>query len=164
MKVLGHPVHQMLIVFPVGLLVMAFIFDVIAMSTGGTEWSHVSYFLIPAGVIGGLIAAVFGFLDWRAVPSGSRASRIGVWHGIGNVVVVALFAISWWMRGGPTVQPSGAALTFSVLGTALLLVTGWLGGELVVRLGVGVDEGANANAPSSLETDRISSPGVSARR
>jgi uncharacterized membrane protein len=46
--------------------------------------------MIPAGVVGGLTAAVFGFLDWRGIPSGTRASRVGMWHGLGNVVVVVV--------------------------------------------------------------------------
>jgi uncharacterized membrane protein len=151
MKLLGHPVHQMLIVFPVGLLVTAFIFDLIGLLTGGPVWWQIAYWLIPAGVIGGLTAAIFGFLDWRGIPSGTRASRVGLWHGLGNVVVVVFFALSWWSRGEPLRHPETAALLLSLLGTALLFVTGWLGGELFVRLGVGVDEGANPNAPSSLQ-------------
>jgi hypothetical protein len=55
-------------------------------------------------------------------------------------------------------------MTLSILGTALLFVTGWLGGELVVRLGVGVDEGANANAPSCLSTEAVANRAASARR
>jgi uncharacterized membrane protein len=155
MKLLGHPVHQILIVFPVGLLITAMIFDVAALSTGGSTWWTISYWLIPAGVIGGLVAAVFGLLDWRGIPSGTRANRVAVLHGIGNVIVVALFAASWLLRGEPPRPAGGDALTPSFLGGALLLVTGWLGGELVVRLGVGVDEGAHANAPSSLSTDTV---------
>jgi uncharacterized membrane protein len=154
MKLLGHPVHQILIVFPVGLLVTAFVFDVIGVATSNADWWRVSYWLIPAGVIGGLTAAIFGLLDWRGIPSGTRASRVGMWHGLGNVVVVLLFALSWWVRGDAAHLGSGA-MTLSLLGTGLLLVTGWLGGELVVRLGVGVDEGAHADAPSSLSTDTI---------
>ena len=76
--------------------------------------------------------------------------RIGRLHGIGNVVVVGLFAASWYVRRGDPGNPTGAAVTLSVLAVLLALVTGWLGGELVDRLSVGVDEGANLNAPSSL--------------
>ncbi|HZI40314.1 MAG TPA: DUF2231 domain-containing protein, partial [Gemmatimonadaceae bacterium] len=63
---------------------------------------------------------------------------------------VALFAISWWLRRSGPVSPSRGALTLSVIGVLLALVTGWLGGELVTRLGVGIDDGANVDAPSSL--------------
>jgi uncharacterized membrane protein len=149
-KVMGHAVHQMLIVFPLGLFSTAVIFDVIHLISGGPTWSLVSYWMIAAGIIGGLCAALFGAIDWSKIPSGTRAYRIGVLHGLGNVVVVALFAVSWWLRRPDPGNPSAVAIGFMIVGAALSLVTGWLGGELVDRLGVGVDEGANLNAPSSL--------------
>jgi uncharacterized membrane protein len=149
-KVMGHAVHQMLIVFPLGLFSTAFIFDVIHLITAGATWSFVSYWMIAAGIIGGLCAALFGVIDWSKIPSGTRAYRIGVLHGLGNVVVVALFAVSWWLRRPDPGNPSAVAIGFMIVGAALSLITGWLGGELVDRLGVGVDEGANLNAPSSL--------------
>ena len=149
-KVMGHAVHQMLIVFPLGLFSTAVIFDVIHLISGGATWSLVSYWMIAAGIIGGLCAALFGAIDWSKIPSGTRAYRIGVLHGLGNVVVVALFAVSWWLRRPDPGNPSAVAIGFMIVGAALSLVTGWLGGELVDRLGVGVDEGANLNAPSSL--------------
>src|SRR5438067_4324314 len=90
-KLLGHPVHQMLIVLPLGLLSGAVIFDILYLATHGTQWTTVSYWLIPAGIIGGLLSAVFGLLDWMKIPGGTRANRIGATHGIGNVVVVLLF-------------------------------------------------------------------------
>jgi uncharacterized membrane protein len=65
-------------------------------------------------------------------------------------VVVALFIVSWFLRRGNPATPSSLAYLCSFVGVALALVTGWLGGELVDRLGVGVDEGAHVNAPSSL--------------
>jgi uncharacterized membrane protein len=151
-KVMGHAVHQMLIVFPLGLFSTAFIFDVIHLITGGATWSFVSYWMIAAGIIGGLCAALFGVIDWSKIPSGTRAYRIGVLHGLGNVVVVALFAVSWWLRRPDPGNPSAVAIGFMIVGAALSLITGWLGGELVDRLGVGVDEGANLNAPSSLSS------------
>jgi uncharacterized membrane protein len=149
-RVMGHAVHQMLIVFPLGLFSTAVIFDVIHLISGGPTWSLVSYWMIAAGIIGGLCAALFGAIDWSKIPSGTRAYRIGVLHGLGNVVVVALFAVSWWLRRPDPGNPSAIAIGFMIVGAALSLVTGWLGGELVDRLGVGVDEGANLNAPSSL--------------
>lgn len=149
-KLLGHSVHQMLIVFPLGLLATAVIFDVIYLITGRASWADASYLMIPVGIIGGLLAAVFGLLDWLKIPSTTRAWRVGAWHGAGNVVVVLLFAISWWMRRGSPSAPAGGALVFSTIGVLLALVTGWLGGELVDRLGVGVDAGAHLDSPSSL--------------
>jgi uncharacterized membrane protein len=159
-KLLGHPIHQMLIVLPLGLLSGAVIFDVIHMVSGAAQWAAIAFWLIPTGIATGLLAAVFGFLDWTKIPNGTRAKGIGATHGIGNVIVVGLFAASWLVRrGGAPEDPSALALVLSFAGFALALVTGWLGGELVDRLGVGVDDGANLNAPSSL-SGRSASPGM----
>jgi uncharacterized membrane protein len=159
-KVLGHPVHPMLIVFPVGLLATAVIFDIIYLVTRNPTLATVSFYMIAAGAAGGLLAAIFGFIDWLALPN-SRAKTIGGWHGIGNVVVVVLFAISWLLRGSnANFVPGGLALLLSFAGIALALVTAWIGGELVYRLGVGVDPGANVNAPNSLTEGSASATGT----
>ena len=159
-KFLGHPIHQMLIVFPLGLLGTAVIFDVIGLVTGGSQWTLISYYMIAAGVISGLVAAVFGAIDYFAIPRGTRARYVGTLHGVGNVAVVALYGASWLLRRPSPANPDAEAFIFSFLGLILALGTGWLGGELVNRLGVGVDDGAHLNSPSSLsgksagQTDR----------
>ena len=154
-KLLGHPIHQMLIVFPLGLLAMAVIFDAVSLVRNNGYWSELAFWMIAAGVVTGLFAAPFGAIDWTAIPAGTRAKRIGALHGVGNVVVVALFAASWWMRRGTPSAPADMALVLSYLGAGLALGTGWLGGELVDRLGIGVDEGAHVDAPSSLSRRRV---------
>ena len=154
-KLLGHPIHQMLIVFPLGLLAMAVIFDLLAITLANGYWSEIAYWMIAAGVVTGLLAAPFGLVDWYAIPSGTRAKRIGAVHGIGNVIVVAMFGLSWLMRGDAPRAPETLALVLSFAAGGLALFTGWLGGELVDRLAVGVDDGAHLDAPSSLSTRRI---------
>jgi uncharacterized membrane protein len=149
-KILGHPLHPMLIAFPLGLLGTAAIFDAVHLGTGEPRWADISFWMIVAGVIGGLAAAVPGLIDWLAIPSGTRAKAVGAWHGIGNVIVIVLFAISLFLRWDDPGAPPVAAFVLSYGGVALALVTAWLGGELVDRLGVGVDTGAHLNAPSSL--------------
>ncbi len=149
-KLLGHPVHPMLIVLPIGLFSIGVIFDIAYLATNDATFANVAYWDIVAGILGGLLAAVFGFVDWLAIPSRTRAKAIGAWHGIGNVVVVALFFISWLLRYPNRQQVPGAGLALSIIAVAIALVTGWLGGELVDRLGIGVDDGANVDAPSSL--------------
>jgi uncharacterized membrane protein len=150
-KLLGHPIHPMLVVFPLGLLVMSLIFDIVQMATGNSEFSVAAYWSIAGGVIGGLAAALFGLMDWLSIPAGTRAKGVGLWHGVGNVVVVALFAVSWWLRSGSaSYVPTAAAFALSLVAVVLGAVTAWLGGELVDRMGVGVDPGAHLDAPSSL--------------
>jgi uncharacterized membrane protein len=154
-KLLGHPIHQMLIVFPLGLLGMAVIFDVLALFLAQGYWSEIALWMIVAGIVTGLLAAPFGLIDWLAIPSGTRAKRIGALHGLGNVIVLLLFAGSAWLRWLSPQTPAGLALILSFSGLFLALITGWLGGELVDRLGVGVDDGAHVNAPSSLKSRRV---------
>lgn len=150
-KLFGHPVHQMLIVLPLGILTGAVIFDIIHLLAGGGQWALIAYWLIPVGVVAGLVAAVFGFADWTKIPRDTRAKRVGALHGSGNVVVVLLFVISWLLRRGAGITDPGALpIVLSLAGGGLSMLTGWLGGELVDRLGVGVDDGANLDAPSSL--------------
>jgi uncharacterized membrane protein len=149
-KFAGHPVHPMLIVFPLGLLATAVIFDMIYLVSSNSQWTLVAYYMIGAGILGGLAAAVFGWLDWIAIPGGTRAKRIGLWHGLGNVVVLALFILSWLLRReSPEIPPTGAIVA-GLTGVVIALATAWLGGELVDRLGVGVDDGAHLDSPSSL--------------
>ena len=150
-KLLGHPIHPMLIVFPLGLLATAVAFDIVGLVQGDNSWFGISYWMIAAGIIGGLTAAVFGLIDWIAIPSGTRAKNIGLLHGATNVLVTLLFIVSWFMRNSADAHvPSAAGLACSFIAVVLALVGGWLGGELVDRLGIGVDPGAHPNAPSSL--------------
>jgi uncharacterized membrane protein len=147
-KLLGHPIHQQLIVFPIGLLATSVVFDIVALATGDAYWSEIAYWMISAGLIGGVAAAIFGAIDFTAIPRYTRAKRIGAIHGIGNVVVMGLFMISWVLRNN--LAEGITPFVLSVAGVSLALVTAWLGGELVDRLGVGVDDGAHVDAPSSL--------------
>jgi uncharacterized membrane protein len=150
-KLFGHPIHQVLIVFPLGLLATAAIFDGIYLATGNSRWTEIAYWMIGAGIIGGLLAAVFGLIDWLAIPSNTRAKTIGAFHGILNVLVVGLFTGSCLLRyyNSPS-EPTTLALALSFGAFAIAGVAGWLGGELVTRLGVGVDSGAHLNAPNSI--------------
>lgn len=157
-KLLGHPVHQMLVVFPLGLLGMAWIFDVVYLLGGSNQWEMVAFWMIGAGIISGLVAAVFGLLDWSAIPSGTRAKNVGLVHACVNVSAVALFLVSWLMRKGHPVSPGYWAVVCSFLGLGCALVGGWLGGELIDRLGIGVASGANPDAPSSLSTPGTAGP------
>ena len=150
-KLFGHPLHPMLIVFPLGLLTMSVIFDGIGLVSGNGHWHESAFWMIGAGVIGGLLAAVPGVIDWWAIPFGTRAKAVGMWHGLGNVAVTALFAIAWLLRRGQPspVDPGAIPIVLAFIAIGIAMVTGWLGGELVDRLGVGVDRGAHLNSPSS---------------
>jgi uncharacterized membrane protein len=149
-KVFGHPAHPILVAFPIGLFVTGVIFDVVYLVTDTPVAAAVAYWMIISGIIGGLVAAPFGLIDWLAIPPNTRAKAIGLLHGGGNAIVLLLFIGSWLLRRQAPENPGAWAYLLSFAGVGLVMVTGWLGGELVDRLGVGVDDDANLNAPSSL--------------
>ena len=154
-KIFGHAIHPMLVVLPLGLLVTSCVYDALHLKNrsqpdGGGEEAKMAHRLIGAGLIGGLLAAPPGWWDWLAIPAGTRAKRIGLVHGVGNVMVLSLFGASWLLRRPDPARPSKTALGLAGAGLALSGFTAWLGGELVERLGVGVDENAGLDAPSSL--------------
>jgi uncharacterized membrane protein len=148
-KFFGHPAHQQLVALPVGLLVGAVVFDFLHLLGGDVGFAQASYYTMAAGIVTGIVAAPFGLLDVVALPAGSRAARIGRLHGGGNVIVLALFAASWILRSGEAAPT--LAVVLSTLALVLLVLTGWLGGELVSRLAVGVSPDAHADTPSSLD-------------
>lgn len=133
-RILGHPVHQILIVFPLGLLATSFFFDLAYLATARAELANVAFWMIVAGVIGGLVAAVFGVIDWRAIPRGTRARRVGALHGCGNAIVALLFAAGVLLRWDERGHPEAWAILLSGCGVLLSVVTGWLGGELAERM------------------------------
>jgi uncharacterized membrane protein len=140
-----------LVVFPLGLLATSVVFDIVHMIGGNPTMNAVAFWMMAAGIVGALIAAPFGTIDWLAIPPGTRAKRIGALHGGGNLLVSLLFIASWLERDDSRSAPTALALGLSFAGAALALLTAWLGGELVSRLGVGVSDNANLQAPSSLD-------------
>ena len=150
-RALGHPVHPMLIVFPLGLFVAATVFDLVELLTGDNTFGEVGYWNIAAGMIGAVLAAATGLLDWTGIPAGTRAKRIGLLHGAANAVVLVLFLVSWLARMNNTDHVAGAGwFVVEVVALGIGGVAAWMGGELVDRLGIGVDEHAHPDAPSSL--------------
>ena len=142
-SVARHPIHPMLAVFPLGLLLTAVVFDVITLVTGGPTPRLVAFYLIAAGVLGALPAAVPGFIDYVSLQG--RPGRLATWHMGLNVAAVAVFLVSFGLRTrwGESWVPPGSSLppALSSVGAAALMVSGWLGGHLVYVHRVGVAEG-----------------------
>jgi uncharacterized membrane protein len=141
----------MLIVFPVGLLVTSVIFDAIDVLGGPAVFGTAAFWNITVGLVGGLLAAATGIADWLSIPAGTRAKRIGLLHAGLNTVVLVLFLAAWLLRlRGADHRPSAAMLLIEVVAIAVGAASAWYGGELAYRFGIGVEAGANPNAPSSL--------------
>jgi uncharacterized membrane protein len=137
-------------VFPLGLLTMVPIFDGVHLATGNAEWAKIAFWMATCGLIGAALAAIFGFVDFLEIPRKTRAYRIALTHLGVNLTGVGLFVVSWAMRLGRLPTTRLAPFIVGLVGFGVLAVGGWLGGELVERLGVGVYDDANVNAPSSL--------------
>ncbi len=153
-KLFGHSIHQMLIVFPLGLLGMGVVFDIVHFVAGDEIFAAVAYWMMIAGLAGGALAAPFGLADWTSIPAGTRAKQVGAAHGLGNVVVLVAFLFSVLLRKNAITAPPLAAYVCSFVGLFLALFTAWLGGELVARFGVGVHAGATVDAPPLHPTHR----------
>jgi uncharacterized membrane protein len=140
-SIFGHPLHPMIIPFPVAFLVTAFVTDLAFWTTGTAGWATASMWLIGAGIVMALVAAVFGFTDFFGDSQVGGLSD--AWqHMIGNLIVVVLAAINWYLRyrtgGAGGVFPAGIWL--SLVTVLLLLFNGWKGWEMVYRHHVGVSD------------------------
>ena len=134
-----HPIHPTLVVLPLGLWIAALAFDIAYAVTGNPLWRTIAFWNIGAGVIGALLAAVPGFVDYLDLDG--RARRLGTYHMILNLAAVALFAVNWYVR--TRVAPDSLwPLALSILGVVGVIISGWIGGELVYVERVGVTESA----------------------
>jgi uncharacterized membrane protein len=150
-RLFGHPIHQMLVPIPFGLFVAGVLLDVASRFVNVTALTVVSFWNLTIGIAVGLVAAVFGLTDWTAIPKRTRAKRVGAAHGIGNATVLVLLGIAIGMRmNRPFYRLDEASFTLELGALVLAGVTGWLGGELVDQLGIGVEPDAHPNAPSSF--------------
>lgn len=139
----GHPIHPVLIAFPVGLLGFSFICDLVLLYSDNPTWGVVSYYSMAGGVVGGIIAAVPGLIDLLNLRD-AHIKRIAIWHMVLNLVVVVSFAFNLGLRLPDIGAPSPFHVALSGLAIALLMISGWLGGEMVHVHRVGVREGAIA--------------------
>lgn len=133
----GHPLHVMLIPIPLGLWIFSWVADLVYLSGwGGDRWQDVAFYSLGGGLVGALVAAVPGFLDFRSLKD-PHTKKIGSWHFTLNLIIVLLYAINFWMRAYHISWEGGMVL--STLGVLILGISGWLGGEMVYKHGVGVD-------------------------
>jgi uncharacterized membrane protein len=138
-RFLGHPIHALSIVLPLGALSMSVVVDILNLIDERQIWKDAAYVLIGLGVIAGLAVAVPGLIDWLSLPRDHEAKSIGLLHAASNSIGLILFALSWYLRYDQPDNWSTAALICSLLGITALSVGGWLGGEMVYRHGVGMD-------------------------
>ncbi len=139
----------MIVPIAIGAFVVAFIFDIAALATGASRWFELSYWALLVGVIAGLLAAVTGLYDYATLRMSGQARQTATAHMVLNVMLMTLFIISLFLKreyvGAAGPVPDGRIVSTFVLdliAVVLLLVSGWLGGEVVYRHGVAVMEEA----------------------
>jgi len=138
-RVLGHPIHAMSIVLPLGALSISVVLDVFNLIDERQLWKDTAYVLVGLGVIAGAAVSVPGLIDWLSIPSSHDAKSIGLLHAASNGVGLVLFAVSWLLRYDQADNWSTLAFLISLAGIGALTAGGWLGAEMVYRYGIGID-------------------------
>jgi len=135
----GHPFHPILVPLPIGLWIFSLVSDLIyKFGFGGPIWNDVAFYTIGGGIVGALIAALPGFIELTDLQN-PKTKSIAIWHMFINLLAVALYCVNFWLRmhraPGDTLP-----IALSVGGIVLIIISGWLGGELVYVRGVAVKQ------------------------
>jgi uncharacterized membrane protein len=138
----GHPFHPILVTIPIGAWVSSLVFDIAAYASGGsTALVDGAQWLIAIGLLGAIVAALFGLMDLLTIPRPSRALVVGMTHMTLNLCIVGLYVGNFFWRhdklSGAS-HPGTGPLVLSAVAVGLLLISGWLGGMLAYRYGVRV--------------------------
>ena len=145
----GHPFHAMLVPIPIGAWTALLILDVASRNVeNGTGYTDAATVVLGVGLVGAVLAAIFGFMDYAQIQRGTRAARTAATHMVGNLLVIGLFGASFLARLGSDFDrvPMGLVVV-TLVGLGILSFTGFLGGHLAYRYGVRVaDEKTQAKA------------------
>jgi uncharacterized membrane protein len=147
-KLANHPLHPILVVFPIALFILSFIFDVVHYSTDNGLWATLSFWNMVAGIVGGLAAAVPGLIDYLKLDLTPQARQTATVHLTLNLLIVGAYIVNAFLRyeAVDTAMVRDATVPtvpfiLSIFGVVVLCISGWLGGQLVYRHHVGVHEG-----------------------
>jgi uncharacterized membrane protein len=139
MRLFGHPVHPMLVAFPVALLVLAPVWDGLAWLGVMSEAKVAGYFCQLGGLAIGALALVTGFADLLKIPSSNAAAtKVALIHASCALAALSFAGIAFAFRGGRGALPGSGILALEVVAALALMATGWLGGHLVFAHGIGV--------------------------
>jgi len=146
-SIAGHPIHPMLIPFPIAFFIAAFVCDLVFWGTGDPGWVTATLWLLGAGVIMAALAAAAGLAD--LLGDARIRNLTDAWlHAGGNVLVVLIELYNWYTRyeyGAAAVLPNGLILSLIVV--LILLFTAWKGGEMVFRHRIGVADHPDGRLP-----------------
>ncbi len=157
-SIAGHPIHPMLIPFPIALWVFSLVADIIYLWQDNVGWQWMAFWTLLAGCLGAIAAAIFGIIDYLAIED-KQVVKVANWHARLNVLALLLFAASWYLRTNNGSDMINRSLTIqialSVVGVIVVAISGWLGGELVFKHGVGVNPQHDTRADEAAKA-RIS--------
>jgi uncharacterized membrane protein len=165
-SIANHPLHPILVLIPAGAWITSLVLDIIFLATGNTFWFVASMWVMVVGIGGALLAAVVGFYDLFTLPMTAEPKRTGLWHMTLNLIITVLYAINVLVVRAPVMTSTTSASVFAggtvawafvlnVVAIVLLLVSGWLGGELIYRYGMAVPRETIERAPR-YEAERTS--------
>lgn len=164
-RLLGHPVHPMLIVLPSSLFPLLVLLDVVHAWTGDDAAWSAGFWVAVAGVVTTLAAMVPGIVDMARIPDGTKAHRTALIHFVVGTLTLLAYVAATWVRWGAGTDRFALATGIDVLGTLLVVAQGWLGGELVYKHHVGVKTTAEGGEPVTLtDSPRKPSERAAARR
>lgn len=136
-QIFGHPIHPILIPFPIAFLVGTLVSDIVYRSSGDDFWALGAYWLLAAAIVMAALAAVAGLLDFLGEPR-IRALSAAWYHLLGNVTAVILSLINFWLRYQDGIAAYPTVLWISLVVVVLLLFNGWMGWEMVYKHRVGI--------------------------
>lgn len=136
-----HPIHAMLVVFPIALWSFSLFCDLVGLTVAEPEtWTTVAFYTMAGGLAGALAAAVPGLIDYFYYQGGKPPLvTVARTHMIINLSAIAIFAANLWLRLDTAAEPTSLQIGLSVVGVALIFVSSWLGGQMVHVYGVGVE-------------------------
>ena len=139
----SHPIHPMLIPFPFALWFFSLVADVIYFVSGAPVWETVAFYTLAGGIVGAVMAAVPGIIDYFSIKD-EKVSKIAGWHARLNVLALLVFGASFYLRTRDGMQMVDGSMTvpvlLSVFGVILISISGWLGGEMVYKHRLAVEE------------------------
>ena len=155
-----HPVHSMLVAFPIGLWGFALVCDMVRLSGEGEIWSTLAFYSIAGGLVGAVLAVIPGFIDYLAIdePALKRTANFHLSLGLSSA---ALFALNLWLRSRVH-EGSTVPFLLSIVGVLGVGLGGWLGGEMVYVKGMGVE--ALDRLARKLEKEKKQKAGAPARK
>lgn len=140
-SICGHPIHPMIIPFPFALWTFSLLADVMYLWRGNEHWVLTAFYTLAGGLLGGIVAAIPGLIDWLAIKD-REVARIANWHARLNIIALIVFGVDFYLRwrNKGQIAEEGITLPFilSVFGVILISISGWLGGDLSYKHGVGV--------------------------